>query len=151
MTIKGIQMGLVSLGALEVSTMEQLDQIISNTSVGFRTFFITAAALGTYEFIDKQGKKLLKFLYKIWFKHSTKRKLRVLHENYVQKKSEILNSLYDNLSDTIHLHLTNMINTLNKKNIITDVEKMDYELMILKNTENDRIIIENVSSTIEKL
>jgi len=150
MAVKGIQMALVSLGALEVSTIEQLDKIISNTSVGFRTFFITAAAIGTYEFIDKQGKKLLSFLYKIWFKHSTKRKLREAHDKYVEKKNEILNSLYDNISETIHMHLKSMVGTLYRRKIISEKDKLEYELMILKNKNNDRIIIENLSNTIEK-
>ena len=149
-TIQGIQMALVSLGALEVSTMEKLNEIVATTSIGTKTFVLTAAAIGMYKFIDTQGKKLLTFLYKIWFKHSTKRKMKELHHKYAQRKSEILNSLYDNLSETIHLHLTNMINGFRKKKIITDSEKMDYELMILKNTENDRKIIENLSHTIEK-
>lgn len=149
-TVKGIQMALVSLGALEVSTLEKLEEITSNMSLGPKTFFLTAFALSIYEFVDKLGKKVLTSLYKIWFKHTTKRKLRELHENYVRKKNDILNSLYDNISETIHLHLTNMLCTLRKKGVITDSEKMDYELMIIKNSENDRNIIQNISNTIEK-
>jgi len=149
-TVKGIQMALVSLGALEVSTLQKLEEITSNMSLGPKTFFLTAFALGVYEFVDKLGKKALTALYKIWFKHTTKRKLRELHTKYVTRKNEILNTLYDNIHDTIHLHLTNLINTLEKNKIITEKEKIDYELMILKNTENDRKIIENLSNTIDK-
>lgn len=148
---KAIQMGLVSLGALEVSTMEQLNNLTENMSMSAKTFLITAGAIALYEFIDKQGKKVLKFCHRLLFKRSTKKNLNKLKESYVMKKNEILNSLYDTLRETVQLHLATTIKVLRNKKIISEKEKVEYESMMLKNSVNDKKIIDNISSTIEKI
>lgn len=145
LSLKSIQVALVSLGAVSIRAMESIDGLMANLNTSPRIFVLSTALLGMYELVDKTGKKLITRIYK-WVnqKKYDKKEIKI-KEEFVDRKRAILISLYNHTYDSICVYLQNTINKLGNSNVISEIEKKQYEEMLTQKKKNARIVIDNIS------